>query len=274
MGNEISKQLPDVLNPKKDIFQDLNNLIAQGNTIVACGPECQKEKLDDEYYQAYIKAQKTLDTAPKDLDVAYKNYIVHTKGQAVYDQIVKDSLTSQAAGIATDLSSNFFNGMSDAVALNDAYRATVINYNNSDELYNNYESTNSSLQNQIDNATNDIYTNDRKSYYNNQEIGGLMIWRIWLRWIYIILLISFVLCMFFVKSELKVRMQIYILIALFIYPFIAKPIILYLVRTLQWFGSLIPKNVYLNEAPSRDPNSQRDNVDMAIPFARRMQLSP
>jgi len=274
MGTSLSKQLPDGLNPNKDVFKEINSLIAKGNAVIACGPDCQKEKLNDEYYQAYIKAQKTLDTAPRDLDVAYKNYIINTKGQIVYDQIVKDSLTSQAADIATDLSSNFFSAMSDAVALNDAYRASSINYNNSNELYNNYESTNSNLQKQIDNASNDIYTNDRKSYYNNQEISGLILWHRSLRWIYIIILISFVLCMFFVKSEFKVRMQIYILIALFIYPFIAKPIILYLFRTLQWFGSLIPKNVYLNEASSRDPNSQRDNVDMAIPFARRMQLSP
>ena len=164
--------------------------------------------------------------------------------------------------------------MKDAVALNDAYNATVYNFNNSNELYQDYVVTNKELKHRIDDASNDIYTNDRKSYYNNQEISGLILWHIWLRWIYIIILISFVLCMFFVKSELKVRMQIYILIALFIYPFIAKPIVLYLFRTIQWFGSLIPKNVYLNEAYSRHPNSQRDNVDMAIPFARRMQLNP
>jgi hypothetical protein len=253
-----------LLNGQDNIYQKVNNLIAVGTAAVTCDAACQAQRLTDSYYKAYQDAQTTLNTAPQNLDTAYKNYIINSQGQAAYNQIVEKSLTSQVAKIAQDLSTNFFGAMADAVALNDAYNASLTNYNNSQELYSNYEATNKGLQNKIDNASNDIYTNDRKSYYNSQEIGGMMKWHIVFRWIYIIVLVSFVLCMFFVKSLFRVRTQVYIFIALFSYPFLARPVLLYLFGVLQWIGAQFPRNVYLNEAPNRDPNEQRDDVERAV----------
>jgi hypothetical protein len=264
-----------LLNGPLSLVDKMNNLVASGNAAVLCGPSCQDQKINDSLYQTYINAKHNLDTAPEAVDLAYKNYIVKTKGQAAYDNILNERLTSQAADTSAKLQSNFDSIMADAVALNDAYNATVNNYNNSNELYSNYMSTNKQLKRQLDDSSNDIYTNDRKSYYNSQEIYVLMSWHGIFRWIYIIILISFVLCIFFVKSENSMRKNAYIFIALFIYPFICNPIALFLIRNFTRIGSLIPKNVYLNSSPSRDPNVQRDNIDNSIipPLDVRSSLS-
>jgi len=253
-----------LLNGPGGVMSNLNELISAGNAAVACGPSCQAEKNSNNLYQIYLNAQQTLNTAPDNLDTAYKNYIVGTQGQSAYDKIVQETLTKQAAGIVSDLSNNFFTVLSDTVALNNAYNATVENYNNSNELYNNYLLTNKRLQQEIDDSTNDIYTNDRKAYYNNQEISGMFFWHALFRWIYIIILVCFLLCMYFATSQNKFSTNALILLALFIYPFIAKPLALYLVGAFQSVISLFPKNVYLTAPPSRDQTKQRDNVDRSI----------
>jgi hypothetical protein len=246
------------------IIDNLNNLVATGAQAVACGPSCQAEKLTASYYQAYIQAQQTLNTAPENLDVAYKNYIVNSQGQAAYDQIVQDALTKQANDISIKLQKNFDESMKDAVALNDAYNATVYNFNNSNELYQDYVVTNKELKHRIDDASNDIYTNDRKSYYNSQEISGLTTWHSVFRFIYIIVLVCFLLCILFVKSENKVVTNVLILVGLVIYPFICTPLTLYLIGVLQWIWSFFPKNVYMSDGPNRIPGTQRDDVDKSL----------
>ena len=259
-------------NSASSMIDSINNLVATGAQAVACGPSCQADKLTASYYQAYIQAQQTLNTAPQNLDIAYKNYIVNSQGQAAYDQIIQDSLTQQANDIAKKLQDNFDQSMANAVAINDAYNASVHNFSNSNELYQDYVTTNKQIKQRIDDTTNDIYTNDRKSYYNSQEISGLMTWHSAFRWIYIILLVCFLLCILFVKSENKVTTNVFILIGLVIYPFICSPFAMYLIGILQWIWSLFPKNVYMSGDPIRDPRSQRDDVDKSLVKAGSSQI--
>ena len=135
-------------NSASSMIDSINNLVATGAQAVACGPSCQADKLTASYYQAYIQAQQTLNTAPQNLDIAYKNYIVNSQGQAAYDQIIQDSLTQQANDIAKKLQDNFDQSMANAVAINDAYNASVHNFSNSNELYQDYVTTNKQIKHQ------------------------------------------------------------------------------------------------------------------------------
>ena len=115
---------------------------------------------------------------------------------------------------------------------------------NTQDLYNNYLEKNATLKSEIKEVSGDIFTNDRKTHYEDEQIYGLYglnWWYVLFAWIYGIIVVSFFICIFFVYSNYTLTRKIIILILLVIYPFICTRLAIYFIKIWNYIGSLFPK---------------------------------
>jgi hypothetical protein len=226
---------------------EVNELLQKGNKAVACGPSCQNQQTTNSLQQKLTDAQTNLITAPDQITTAAKNYYTYTEGPAGYDKYNKAQLTEKAAELAKQMTTDFNKNMKQATLLNTDYNTTYINSLHTQELYENYLKKNADLDGQIKKLSGDVFTNDRKTHYEDQEIYNQKWWYVFMAWIYGIIVVSFFFAMFLSPSSpnYSLRWKIVILLCLVIYPFICTTVTLYLIRGIHYGWSFLPKNVYL-----------------------------
>ena len=121
----------------------------------------------------------------------------------------------------------------------------LINFKNVAELYLNYKKENVQLVKDLKNETNDVLTNERKTYYEDQKIDGLKGFYYYiLLGIYIICLIGFIIFSLMYPSQSSFIKKIVSIIGFIALPFLSTWILekfIYLIYTLY---ELLPKNVY------------------------------
>ena len=246
---DLLKNLVGNNNPFLSRTDEVNELIQKGNKAVACGPSCQNKQTADDLYQKFVNAQTNLTTAPDQVTTAAKNYYTYSERPAGYDKYNKTQLTQKANAFAKEMSNEFNQNMKEAVLLNTDYNTTYINSIHTQELYENYLKRNAELNAKIKKTSGDVFTNDRKTHYEDQEIYNQHWWYDFMSWIYGIIVASFFIAMFFVSSSssptYSLRWKIGILIFLVIYPFICTSLALYFIRAWNYIWSFLPKNVYL-----------------------------
>jgi hypothetical protein len=254
LNSNIPSQTADIL---KNLVQsnnqffnrtdEVNELLQHGNKAVACGPNCQSQQTKDGLYQALQGAITNQITAPAQVTVAEKNYFTYLDGPAGYDKFNKSQLEKKGESLANEMNAEFEKNYKHATVLNSDYDTTFNNSIHAEELYERYVTENKKMEAEIKRLGGDIFTNDRRTYYEDQEISGLKWWYYFMALIYGILLASFLLAGFFVASNpaYTLRWKIGIFLGLAIYPFLCTPIALYLIRGWNFFISFFPKNVYL-----------------------------
>jgi heme A synthase len=90
----------------------------------------------------------------------------------------------------------------------------------------------------------DILTNNRKSYYEDQQIDTLYYYHKIFLYIYIFIIIAFLICMIFKSSDFSRGKQIAIFVFLILYIFIAVPVFHFFLRICKNIFELLPANVY------------------------------
>jgi hypothetical protein len=222
----------------------VNALIAQSNEQLMCGPACQKEKNISNLEETYVKAQTNLKTAPQQLEQAKQNYYKALEGQAGYNKMVLDKVTEDAKKVTTSFKTKFDATSKEVENLIGVYNTLKSNFNNVNDLSQEYEVENSKIAKTLKKIRGDIITNDRKTYYEQQSIDGLSWWYNWFRIIYIVLIIGFIIVLLF-KSYWWLYKILIILVLLF-YPVYIAPLVVYIFKWIQNLGMLIlPKDVYL-----------------------------
>ena len=202
----------------------LNKLLQQSSQALSCGPDCQKEQKMSELKQNYINAQTNLESAPVVLSTAEKDYYTYTQGTAGYNKIINSELEKKATILTDVLFKNFNNSIADTTHLVDIYSNLSNNYSHINELYKDYIAKNKDLKYKIQLTNSNILTDDRKTFYEIQQIQHLKNWHTFFKWIYFIGLIIFVIVSLrFYKTQSPLR-TIIIFIFLCIYPYIFFPI--------------------------------------------------
>ena len=228
-----------------DISQQINQLLQQAAEKIACGPDCQQQKQNSELYKAYLNSETNYLTASEQVTVAAKNYYTTAHGAAAYNDYNKSQLSTTAELITQKLSNMFDEQISNAYSFNNLYNSTWINAQNTVELHKHYKTENVKLTGSVTNKNADVYTNGRRSYYENEQIEILDWWHVVEMWIYIILVIVFIVFSIFGKPNRSRRVIFFSIILMIIYPFISTSIVLYFITFVKWFFSFFPKNVYL-----------------------------
>ncbi len=224
--------------------EKINELLEKSAEALVCGPECQKLKVSDELKQKYLDAQTNVKTAPQKLQQAEKNYYVFTEGRPYYDEKQEKELTKKASVLANMIGTNFNEEVSSAKTMNQYLNVALVNSSHTEELLDYYASQNAELMKKLKDYRGDILTNDRKTYYETQELDRLKLWyKIWYR-MYYILVFVFNLCWLLCPSIITLPGKIVLSLLISFYPWYIDYVLRRYYELLTEIYKRLPRNVY------------------------------
>jgi hypothetical protein len=226
-------------------LNNFNELISKASDAILCNSDCQKKKQEELLKQKYLNSKTNLVTAPSQEYIAEKNYIVFTKGQIAYNDFLDNKLEDTANQISEKFINNFNEEVKKIKSEISSYSGILINFRNIVDLYLNYKRENIELYKKLKEETNDVLTNERKTYYEDQNINRLKSFYSYLfLTIYVIFVICFGSFTLIYPSSYSWKVKLIIFIGLIILPFISTWIVGKLIYLLYEIYDLLPKNVY------------------------------
>jgi hypothetical protein len=173
-----------------------NSFIESANNIISCDSECQKKKTAEQLKNKLSTAESNLTLAVPQFEIAKQNYYTYISGQSGYNELMEQELTEKASVFVKLFKDSYEIEFLKIRTQLDTYNGLLINFKNIVDLYKQYKKENIQLSKELKDETNDILTNDRKTYYQNQQIDGLNSIYYYLLWI----IYSLIVCCFFVFS--------------------------------------------------------------------------
>lgn len=225
---------------------DLNRLNAFLNSAtktIACGPDCQKEKISQELKKKYDDAKNNLALAEPQYQVARQNYYTYVSGKNEYDNVIENELNNEADKIVSFFKMFIEKEINKINTQLESYDGISINFSNIKDLLQQYREENESLEKQIKEETNDILTNERKTYYKNQDVDYL---NSAYSYVFIIIYIIVVLCFgvlsLIYPSQTHFIIRIILLIFFVLLPFFSTWLLDKIISLIYWLYYLFPKN--------------------------------
>jgi hypothetical protein len=223
-----------------------NSFIESASQQIACGKECQKQKKAEQLKTNYLNAQANLSLAGPQYEVAKKDYYTYVDGQSGYNQMMEDEYTSKSQLIVQTFNNNYNDEISKIKSMLETYDGILINLINVVDLYKQYKTENAELFLKLKNETNDVLTNERKTYYEDQNIDSLNKYYYYiLLIIYIITVICFAIFSLFYPSQSSWKIKGSLFLLFLVLPFISTFLLGKIIQFVYWIFGLLPKNVYL-----------------------------
>jgi hypothetical protein len=232
-------------------LNQFNSLMSQLQNSLICDEECQKEKKTKLLKFKWDTASANLIAGPNIEQNAEKNYVTFTQGEAAYNELLENKLREKGTEIAKDYEEAFKKLQKKINIEIHSYNSILLNFKNVVDLYLKYKEENIQLAKELKDTSNDILTNERKTYYKDEEIHHLKFYY------YHIILIIYIICVLFFgfislvypsKSSWKTRLATFI--GLIILPFFSTYIfglILYLHKAiLNALPQMIIKNKFFS----------------------------
>jgi hypothetical protein len=225
-------------------FNDFNNFLQKATEAVTCGASCQREKTTNELKQKYFDAEVNAATAPQQVETSLKNYLEYSQGDSAYNDHVDNDLKKKAEIIATTFNNNFEKEVESLRLLIGSYNGILLNYNHLVEYYASFYKQNIRLANKVKITLSDVQTNDRKTFYEDQNIERLKLFYKIIVFVYILCILVFVGCMILVPTSFTRKIQYISVLALIVYPFICYPILKFIIGLYHKIIAFLPKDVY------------------------------
>lgn len=222
-----------------------NSFLDAASKQIMCDSECQKLKQSEDLKNKYLNAKSNLLLAEPQYENAKKNYYTYISGENGYNDMVEKELDEKADLIINKYKDSFKNDLDAAKAQIDTYNGITYNVNNIFELYDKYKTENIRLFKQLKKNTNDVLTNERKTFYEDQEISTLKSF-----YYYILLIIYIIIVGFFIffsltrQTQSSFKTKISLIILFIVLPFISTWILGKIIYFIYFIFGLLPKNVY------------------------------
>jgi hypothetical protein len=223
----------------------LNSFIESANNIISCDSECQRNKTIQELKNKLETAESNLTLAAPEFEIAKRNYYTYISGQSGYMELIEKELEEKADVFVKLFKDSYETEISKIKTQLDTYNGLLINFRNIVDLYKQYKKENKDLFEELKEETNDILTNDRKTYYENQQIDGLnSTYYYILCVIYYIIVGCFFVFSLIYPSTFNWKVRLFILIIFIILPFISTILLGKIIQLIYWLFGILPKNVY------------------------------
>ena len=246
-NEELSKQIEKANknNQNKNNLDKFNSMIDKATVAISCDSECQREQKDEELKQAYLNAQTNLATAPNNVYVSRQNYVVFDQGQPAYDELIDGELLQQAQQLSSYYKINFTDESQNIIFNTNTYSGLLINLKNIFDLFLKYKEENIKLFKQLKDETNDVLTNDRKTYYQDQGIDNLKFYyHYFFLLIYIITILAYIIYNFMYPSQISILLRILFLALMVLLPFISTWILGKIISIIYDIYNWLPKNAH------------------------------
>jgi hypothetical protein len=232
-------------NKKNNDLDKFNTMIDQATQAMTCDSNCQKQRTTNDLKQKYLNAQTNLASAPSQVSTAKKNYVIYSQGQSIYDDQVDKELTTKAKELASFYAENFNKESQSVLTDTQTYSGLLVNLRNVFDLYEKYKKENEELQEKIKEESNDILTNERKTYYQDEGIENLkFVYYYFLLSIYVICLILFAIFNFVYPSQFTWKIRVVMFIILLLLPFVSTWILGKLIMIIYNIYHVLPTNVH------------------------------
>ena len=228
---------PDEL--KKTLAQ-INTYVENSAEELRCGPDCQASAKTQTLKDTYEAAKRNVESAPGEYENARKKYYEYILGLDGYDEYNTNNLTAQANNIETNINTVINPLILEMKDLNDTYKS--ISSSNA-YLLKLEQEYNDEIDELKDN-TGDVYTNDRKTYYEKQNYTILIGYYKFFLWIYYLLLIVFTIMLFLYNRTMGITVKIICIVLFVLYPFFSTDVFLWIIRIFYNFAELFPSNIY------------------------------
>ena len=244
-NQQLTNQINQIKQNSTNNLDKFNAMIDQATQAISCGPDCQNQQTSEQLKQQYLNAQTNLATAPNNVYVSRKNYIVYDEGQPAYDELINTELSEQAQTLSTYFQTNFTSEIQNINFNIDTYSGLLINLKNVFDLYLKYKTDNVKMIKQLKDETNDILTNDRKTYYQDEGINNLnLYYHYFFLLIYIIVVLSYVVYNFMYTSQLSILARGIIFVLMVLLPFFSTWILEKIVAFIHDVYNWLPKNMH------------------------------
>jgi len=223
----------------------LNTLISQATDSLMCNSECKKQREAEKLKQIYLNSQVNMETIKNQEQIAQKNYVIFTQGDEAYNNLRENELQQQAQSIADKFAEKIYTEISKIKRQIDTYDGLILNFENIIDLFMRYRNENKKMIKELKENTNIVFTNERKTYYQDQNVGTLRFYYFYiLLSIYIICVISFCGFSLFYPTQTSLKIKIAILISFIALPFISSWILSTLLYLAYEVYKFFPTNVY------------------------------
>lgn len=133
----------------------------------------------------------------------------------------------------------------------DTYNSLVLHYENSKEILNKYKDENDSMEQQLKNQTNNILTNERKTFYEDQQNDQLNTYYYYILWtVYAVIVFLFGRFSLTYPSTYSWKFRAFMFLLFLVLPIISPWILGKIIQLLHWIYNILPKNVYYSHYPS------------------------
>jgi len=225
-----------------------NTLIAEASDSITCNSDCQKEREAERLEQVYLDAETNVASSDAELSNALQEYVVYTQGSSAYNEMIESKLQDEAEVIADTFSDNFNEDVEKIQTQIDSLDTVVTSYDYAVELLNKYLIENKELFNELKDESNDVLTNERKTYYENQQIDNLKFYYLYfLIGIYVICVVCFVIFCFIYPSQMSGVAKLLTVGAFIALPFLSTWILGMVIFLANKAYNVLPKNVYKNK---------------------------
>lgn len=228
-------------------LSNFNSMIESANNTISCNSDCKRNKRVASLRRKMGEAKSKVVLAEPEYQNAVKNYVVYTAGENSYDEMMKQQYTELADTVAAKMQGDLNDTIGKIIPQIHTYEGLMVNFRNVVDLFEQYKVENMALERRLKEDTNDIITNERKTFYEDQEIDVLdTSYYYFFIFIYLVIVVSFI--AMYVMRNIRTLSPIYVCWLLFFIflPWITQWGLKLGLFVLYRLASLFPKNVYLS----------------------------
>lgn len=246
MCDKVTQGHLDKLNIMNNKMTDLIN---QSSDNITCPPgsECMIQRTTNQLKQEYDKAKYDFDiSAPTQYKESLKQYIIFTQGEQAYKNLEYKLAEEKANDVVLQYIDDYETLFELTFYKNEILQTKVDSYK---YIYNVLIQTianNGKLENELEITDNKILTNDRKTFYEQENYTNLKWWFYFWMYVYIFFLVIFLIALFIGNSDFSFLQKLGIFTIFIIYIPTAEPITFGIIYFINYIKSLLPKNVYFS----------------------------
>jgi len=220
----------------------LNSFLDQATQAISCDSDCQQQKTEQELKDKYLFAKANLTLAEPEFQLAKRNYYTYVSGENGYNEMREKELSKITDTVVQRYKEIYLSEIEKIKSQLDTYTSLMVNYKNVLDLHHKYKRENKILFKQLKHDTNDILTNERKTYYENQGNDNLNNYYFYIFWIiYIIVVLLFIFFSLTRPSQTSWNAKMASILFFIILPFISTWVLGKLLSLLYYLFRFVPK---------------------------------
>lgn len=185
------QQSPEVL--QQELASQMSSLIQMAAQQVACGPECQRYRREQQLKQRWVEAEADAESAPARVLETRRQYVEFKEGDPYYAKLREQEVREEVERQVGKMRRTFEKSYKLASALEDAYVMARTTQEDASWIHEKVHDEIASLHQSVVDTEHDITTLGRKAYYKTEALEKRRLWTRFWKWVYYISVYVFLL---------------------------------------------------------------------------------